>query len=249
MKIVSFMNQKGGVGKSLFSVNMSSLLAEKGYKVLLIDNDPQSNSTLSLFQEETENTLYDIYLTKESMDKVIKKTNIENLYIAPNSLASIELNALISQKVAREFTLDKAIRKMKTDFDYVIIDCNPNLDILSANALTASDYVVIPVDESLYSFAGLNNLLKYIGNVQEINQRLEVSGIIVNKIDRRSNLHKEFVAALKNSFSEKVFDQIIGTNVVFDKMPYSKTTILDYKTNNAYKELTNLLKELEESWQ
>ena len=159
MKIIAFVNQKGGVGKTTLSLNLAALLAEEGKKVLIIDNDSQSNITNTFFNEEFDNTIYNVILKDENLNNVIHRTSIENLDVVVNSLASADINLLLSTEIAREMKLKNALTKAKLNYDYVLIDCNPSLDLNMVNALVACDEVIIPIDCSAYSLTGLKNLV------------------------------------------------------------------------------------------
>ena len=165
MKIIAFVNQKGGVGKTTLSLNLAALLAEEGKKVLIIDNDSQANITNTFFNEEFDNTIYNVILKGEDLNNVINKTSIENLDVVVNSLASADINLLLSTEIAREMKLKNAVTKAKLDYDYVLIDCNPSLDLNMVNALVACDEVIIPIDCSAYSLTGLKNLVDFIEKI------------------------------------------------------------------------------------
>ena len=162
MKIIAFVNQKGGVGKTTLSLNLASLLAEEGKRVLIIDNDSQANITNTFFNEEFDETIYNVILKDQDLNKVIHKTSIENLDVVVNSLASADINLLLSTEIAREMKLKNAVVKANLDYDYVLIDCNPSLDLNMINALVACDEVIIPIDCSAYSLTGLKNLVDFI---------------------------------------------------------------------------------------
>ncbi|MDM0964778.1 AAA family ATPase, partial [Clostridium perfringens] len=237
MRVIALVNQKGGVGKTTLSINMAAILADLGYKVLLIDNDSQSNVTNTFLTEEPSKTLYNVMLRDIDLKEVIQNTGIKNLDIAVNSLESSDLNLLLGPKVAREMKLKNAIVKSKIDYDFVFIDCNPSLDLSMINALVAANEVIIPIDSSAYSLTGLNNLIKFINDVKVLNSSLEINGFVLNNVDRRTALYKEVADVINQYYPEKLFKQQIGQNVIFNKMQFKKETIINHKDNKAYEEL------------
>ncbi|MGV1056214.1 ParA family protein [Clostridium perfringens] len=244
MRVIALVNQKGGVGKTTLSINMAAILADLGYKVLLIDNDSQSNVTNTLLTEEPSKTLYNVMLRDIDLKEVIQNTGIKNLDIAVNSLESSDLNLLLGPKVAREMKLKNAIVKSKIDYDFVFIDCNPSLDLSMINALVAANEVIIPIDSSAYSLTGLNNLIKFINDVKVLNSSLEINGFVLNNVDRRTALYKEVADVINQYYPEKLFKQQIGQNVIFNKMQFKKETIINHKDNKAYEELVKLISEV-----
>ncbi|MBI6007398.1 AAA family ATPase, partial [Clostridium perfringens] len=244
MRVIALVNQKGGVGKTTLSINMAAILADLGYKVLLIDNDSQSNVTNTFLTEEPSKTLYNVMLRDIDLKEVIQNTGIKNLDIAVNSLESSDLNLLLGPKVAREMKLKNAIVKSKIDYDFVFIDCNPSLDLSMINALVAANEVIIPIDSSAYSLTGLNNLIKFINDVKVLNSSLEINGFVLNNVDRRTALYKEVADVINQYYPEKLFKQQIGQNVIFNKMQFKKETIINHKDNKAYEELVKLISEV-----
>lgn len=249
MKIISFANQKGGIGKTTLSINIAAILAEEGYKVLLIDNDPQSNSTFALTGAKYAVSLHNVLVDKLDIQDIIHKTNIENLDIAVNNTDSFDNNIELATAISREFKLKKAIEKANLNYDYILIDCNPNLDLNSINALVISDNIVIPLDESLHSFIGLSNLTNYLNMLSEDFPNTLNFNFVLNNIDRRTNLYKEFAEMVEKSYPNKLAKTQIGMSSIYNKLCYQKQTIIDYKSTKAYKELKELVKELKELWQ
>lgn len=244
MKIIAFVNQKGGVGKTTLSVNMASILADEGYKVLCIDNDAQANTSNTFIDKEPQKSMYDVLLNGLNLNEIITKTKIKNLDLAANSIVSSDLNLLLGPAVAREMKLKNAIEKANLIYDYVFIDCNPSLDLSLINALVAANEVIIPIDSSAYSVTGLFNLIKFINNVKVLNNTLDIGGFILNNVDRRTVLYKDVAEAIDQNYPEKLFKTQIGQNSIFNKMQFARETIIEHKKNNAYTELKNLIKEL-----
>ncbi len=233
MKIIAFVNQKGGVGKTTLSLNLAALLAEEGKKVLIIDNDSQANITNTFFNEEFDNTIYNVILKGEDLNNVIHKTSIENLDVVVNSLASADINLLLSTEIAREMKLKNAVTKAKLDYDYVLIDCNPSLDLNMVNALVACDEVIIPIDCSAYSLTGLKNLVDFIEKIKVLNEDLNIKGFVLNNVDRRTHLYVDIKEVIDEIYPGKLFKQEISLNSIFNKMQFRKDTIINYKKNKA----------------
>lgn len=244
MRIIAFVNQKGGVGKTTLSINMAAILADLGYKTLIIDNDSQSNVTNTFFNGEPEKTLYNVMLNKLDLKEIIQKTSTENLDIAVNSIASSDLNLLLGPAVARELRLKNAIEKANLDYDFIFIDCNPSLDLSLINALVAAKEIIVPIDSSAYSLTGLNNLINFIDNVKMLNLDLDIKGFVLNNVDRRTALYKNVVDAMEKFYPGKLFNQLIGQNSIYNKMQFNKETIINNKTNKAYVELVKLTQEV-----
>lgn len=244
MKIIAFVNQKGGVGKTTLSLNLAALLAEEGKKVLIIDNDSQANITNTFFNEEFDNTIYNVILKDENLNNVIHRTSIENLDVVVNSLASADINLLLSTEIAREMKLKNAVTKAKLDYDYVLIDCNPSLDLNMVNALVACDEVIIPIDCSAYSLTGLKNLVDFIEKIKVLNEDLNIKGFVLNNVDRRTHLYVDIKEVIDEIYPGKLFKQEISLNSIFNKMQFRKDTIINYKKNKAYTELKELLDEV-----
>lgn len=248
MEIISFMNQKGGVGKTTLTINIAAMLASKGKKVLIIDNDAQSNCTATFYNGMPVKTLYNVLLEDLNLNKIIQKTNVENLDIAINSLDSSDINLLLSMEFGRELKLKEAISEANLNYDYVLIDCNPSLDLSLVNALVASNEIIIPIDASAYSLTGLSNLTNFINKIRKINKTIDVTGFILNNIDRRTNGYKVIAAAVDEAFPNKLFKQHVGMNSIYSKMQFAQETIIDHKGNKAYTEIESLVKECIERW-
>lgn len=248
MKIISFVNQKGGVGKTTLSINIAAILADQGKKVLIIDNDSQSNVTSTFFNYEPTKTLYNVLLNNLNFKEIIQNTNIKNLDVAVNSIASSDINLLLSTEIAREVKLRNAIKDAKLDYDYVIIDCNPALDLSLINALVTTDEVIIPIDCSAYSLTGLNNLLKFIEKLKVLNKELKINGFILNNVDRRTVTYKDIIEAINQYYPNMLFENYIGMNSIYSKMQFAKETIIENKNNKAFIELNAVIKELQDRW-
>lgn len=216
---ISMVNQKGGVGKTTTTINLGACLAEYGRKVLLVDLDPQGalSAGLGIQHDEAEVTVYDIMLDNTaSIHSAIHHTNVNGLDVVP---ANIDLSAAEIQlvnEVGREQTLARALRPVRKDYDYIIIDCGPSLGLLAVNALACSDGVIVPMECEFFSLRGLALLMDTIEKVRDrINFDLEVVGILVTMFDRRTTHAREVMSRVVEVFGDKVFDTVITRTVRF----------------------------------
>ncbi len=242
-RIIAVVNQKGGVGKSTTAINLSACLASQGFKTLLIDFDPQANASSGLGQTANGKCIYDSLINKQPLSKLISKTSMNYLFLAPSSLelagAEIELVSALS----RETKLKNGIEKIKTDYDFIIIDCPPSLGLLTVNALTAATEILIPVQCEYYAMEGLSKLLESINLIKNnLNTDLKISGILMTMQDRRTNLSKEVIAEVTNFFNDKVFKTVIPRSVKLSEAPSFGKPIIKYdrksKGAEAYQGLT-----------
>ncbi|WP_041631797.1 ParA family protein [Corynebacterium maris] len=218
-RIISMVNQKGGVGKTTTTINMGACLAEQGRKVLLVDLDPQGalSAGLDIRVDDDDVTVYDMMLDNQtSIHGAIRNTNVEGLDVVP---ANIDLSAAEIQlvnEVGREQTLGRALRPVRRDYDYIIIDCQPSLGLLTVNALACSDGVIIPMECEYFSLRGLALLTDTVEKVRDrINFDLEVIGILVTMFDRRTTHAREVMSRVIEVFGDKVFDTVITRTVRF----------------------------------
>ena len=220
-KIVSIANQKGGVGKTTTSINLSTILAKKGKKVLMIDADPQGNASSGVgLDKESEESVYDILINETQMDEVVKKTNIKNLWVCPSNInlagAEVELVSFMS----REYRLKEKLDVIKDKYDYIIIDCPPSLGLITLNAFTASDSVLIPVQCEYYALEGLGQLINTINLVKKhLNKSIEIEGALLTMYDIRTNLSNQVVNEVKKYFNDKVYKNVIPRNVKLSEAP------------------------------
>jgi chromosome partitioning protein len=242
-KIISIFNQKGGVGKTTTTINLAAYVASMGKKVLTVDIDPQGNTSsgLGIDKEKLEYSMYDVIMGI-SPDKVIIKTKLENLDIIPSRVelagAEIELTA----KMSRETKLKDGILKVKDDYDYIFIDCPPSLGLLTINALTASDSVLIPIQCEFYALEGVQQLMNTIQLIKKsLNSKLEIQGVVMSMFDGRTRLSIEVVEEVKKYFRGKVYSTIIPRNIKLAEAPSYGMPIMVYDENckgaEAYMEL------------
>lgn len=230
-KIIAITNQKGGVGKTTTSVNLGAGLAALGKRVLLVDIDPQGNTTsgVGINKADVANCIYDVLINEVPPKEAILETRSENLHLIPATIqlagAEIELVSTIS----RELRLKKALSQVKADYDYILIDCPPSLGILTINSLTASDSVIIPIQCEYYALEGLSQLLNTVRLVQKnLNPLLRIEGVLLTMLDARTNLGIQVIEEVKKYFQEKVYSTIIPRNVRLSEAPSHGQTIITY---------------------
>ena len=220
-KVISLVNQKGGVGKTTTSVNISAILAKKGRKVILVDGDPQGNATSGLgVDKNVENSLYDILVNEVDINETLQDTCIKNLKVCPSNVnlagAEVELVNLMS----REQRLKEKLDEVKDDYDYIIIDCPPSLGLITLNAFTAADSVLIPVQCEYYALEGLGQLINTINLVKKhLNKNLAIEGAVLTMYDMRTNLSNQVVREVKRYFDDKVYKTVIPRNIKLSEAP------------------------------
>lgn len=229
--MIALANQKGGVGKTTSSVNLSSSLAFLGKKVLLVDIDPQGNASsgVGVNKGEIEHCIYDVLVDDVAIQDVLQKTDLDNLNVIPATIQLAGAEVELVPAISREIRLKKAIDSIRDDYDYVIIDCPPSLGLLTLNALTAADSVLIPVQCEYYALEGLSQLLNTIRIVQKhLNEDLQIEGVLLTMLDARTNLGIQVIEEVKKYFQNKVFNTIISRNVRLSEAPSHGKPILLY---------------------
>ena len=243
-KIIAIANQKGGVGKTTTSINISTILAKKGKKTLMIDADPQGNGTSGLgIDKNVELSTYDILINDTKIEEAIKDTQIKNLKVCPSTinLAGAEVELVSAEE--REFRLKKKLDEIKDKFDYIIIDCPPSLGFITLNSFTAADSVLIPVQCEYYALEGLGQLINTINIVKQgLNKSLEIEGAVLTMYDARTNLSNQVVKEVNRCFENKVYKTVIPRNVKLSEAPSYGVPITLYdprsKGAKCYEKLT-----------
>ena len=253
-KIISLVNQKGGVGKTTTSINLSSSLALLGKQVLLIDLDPQGNATtgVGINKGEISKSIYDVLTNNVDIKEAIIKTRYKNLYLLASTinLAGIDIEFLEKSKTDENFDrrgqLKKHLEKIKDNFDFIIIDCPPSLGIITTNSLTASNSVIIPVQCEFYALEGITQLLNTIILAQKnLNPSLEIEGVLLTMLDARTNLGLEIVEEIRKYFKEKVYNSIIPRLIRLSEAPSHGKPIIAYDPKSRGSEAyLNLAKEV-----
>jgi chromosome partitioning protein len=235
-KVISIVNQKGGVGKTTTAVNLASSLVEVGKKVLLIDFDPQGNATsgIGLKPDCIEHCVYHLLIDAKNVEKVLLPTVYDNLHVIPASrdLAGAEVELVNLEN--RETRLRDAIKPLRDFYDYIVIDCAPSLGLLTINALAASDKAIIPVQCEYFALEGIAGLVQTLTQVKEyLNPNLEIAGIVLTMYDRRTSLNKQVVDNTRRFFRDLVFDTIVPRNIRLSEAPSHGIPISLYDGSSA----------------
>ena len=243
-RVIAIANQKGGVGKTTTAINLTACLAEAGQKALLIDIDPQGNATsgVGVDKNEADKTVYDVILRECDISEAIIKDVYDNMDLLPSNmnLAGAEIDLIDVED--REYVLKEEVAKIRRNYDYIIMDCPPSLSMLTVNAMTAADTVLVPIQCEYYALEGLTQLLNTIKLTQNhFNKKLSIEGLLLTMLDQRTNLGLEVSQEVRKYFKEKVYKTVIPRNIKLSEAPSAGICIFDYDGSSvgaqAYKEL------------
>nr|WP_330391623.1 AAA family ATPase [Butyrivibrio sp. YAB3001] len=245
-RVIAIANQKGGVGKTTTSINLSASLAEKGKRVLVIDTDPQGNTTsgLGLDKNELENTIYELMIGECTIQEAIVKNVTDRLDIIPSNvnLAAVEIELIDAEQ--KEYILKNALSKVKDKYDFIIIDCPPSLSMLTVNAMTSANTVLVPIQCEYYALEGLSQLVHTVNLVKDrLNPDLEMEGVVFTMFDSRTNLSLQVVENVKEHIQENVYKTIIPRNIRLAEAPSYGLPINIYEPKSAGAEAYRLLAE------
>lgn len=230
-RVIAVANQKGGVGKTTTAVNLSACIANLGKKVLLIDIDPQGNTTsgIGINKADVRYCVYDIIINDVPVSDAILTTMVDNLSVLPATIQLAGAEIELVPTISREVRLRRAVQPLRSQYDYIVIDCPPSLGLLTVNALTAADSVLIPIQCEYYALEGLSQLLNTIRLVQKhLNTSLEVEGVLLTMLDARTNLGLQVIEDVKKYFRDKVYQTVIPRNVRLSEAPSHGQPIIYY---------------------
>ncbi len=250
-KIITICNQKGGVGKTTSAINIAAFLAVAGKKVMLVDLDPQANATsgIGINKHDIKKSTYHVLLEEIDIQNILLPTAIPNLSLAPSNLDLTGAEVELVGSLGREYRLKRALEKIKTEFDFIIVDSPPSLGLLTINGLCAADSVIVPVQCEYYALEGLTQLNNTIRLVKDnINQNLVIEGVLLTMADYRTNLTREVIAEARNHFKDKVYQTVIPRNIRLTEAPsfgkpiylYDKDSLGAHKYEELCREILGL---------
>lgn len=229
-KIIAIVNQKGGVGKTTTTVNLSAALAKKGKKVLLIDEDPQGNATSGVgVNKAQEKSTYDVIINETKIEEVIIGSSVKKLDVCPSNINLAGAEVELVPMMAREAKLKEKLESIKEKYDYILIDCPPSLGLLTINALTASNSIIIPIQCEYYALEGVGQLMNTVNLIKkQLNKDLYIEGVVLTMNDARTNLSNQVISEVKKYFKDNVYKTIIPRNVKLSEAPSFGMPITTY---------------------
>ncbi len=229
-KIIAIVNQKGGVGKTTTTVNLSAALAKKGKKVLLIDEDPQGNATSGVGVNKTQKkSTYDVIINETNLEDVIVNSNVKKLDVCPSNINLAGAEVELVPMMARETKLKEKIESIENNYDYILIDCPPSLGLLTINALTAANSIIIPIQCEYYALEGVGQLMNTVNLIKkQLNKDLYIEGVVLTMNDARTNLSNQVISEVKKYFKNNVYKTIIPRNVKLSEAPSYGMPITTY---------------------
>ncbi|MDP2891881.1 MAG: AAA family ATPase [Bacillota bacterium] len=243
-RIIAVANQKGGVGKTTTNINLSACLAEAGKRVLMVDIDPQGNTTsgIGIDKSRINKTIYDVLINDTPVHDAIMETSVSGLYLIPSNIDLVGAEIELVSAVGREHILKHALRPIALEFDYIFVDCPPSLGLLTLNALTTADKLLVPIQCEFYALEGLSQLINTVKIVKKhLNPPLEMEGVVLTMFDPRTNLSQQVVSEVKKFFKNKVYNTLIPRNVRLGEAPSFGVPITVYDPAcigaQAYREL------------